>query len=156
MNEYKAKVIKVVDGDTIDVDIDLGFSVILAKQRIRLYGIDTPESRTRDLEEKFYGKLSAQFLKDRCKKGSYITLRTHLDKKGKFGRILGELIVDEKNLNTQMIKEHLAVKYFGQSKDDIESAHIKNRRKLTGVYTMATTVVTKKKKRPIKKPPIKY
>ena len=150
MNEYKA--IKVVDGDTIDVDIDLGFSVILAKQRIRLYGIDTPESRTRDLEEKFYGKLSAQFLKDRCKKGSYITLRTHLDKKGKFGRILGELIVDGKNLNTQMIKEHLAVKYFGQSKDDIESAHIKNRRKLTGVYTMASTVITKRKK---KKKPIK-
>ena len=151
MNEYKAKVIKVVDGDTIDVDIDLGFSVILAKQRIRLYGIDTPESRTRDLEEKFYGKLSAQFLKDRCKKGSYITLSTHLDKKGKFGRILGELIVDGKNLNTQMIKEHLAVKYFGQSKDDIESAHLKNRRKLTGVYTMATTVVTKKKGK--QKPP---
>ena len=153
MNEYKAKVIKVVDGDTIDVDIDLGFSVILAKQRIRLYGIDTPESRTRDLEEKFYGKLSAQFLKDRCKKGSYITLRTHLDKKGKFGRILGELIVDGKNLNTQMIKEHLAVKYFGQSKDDIESAHLKNRRKLTGVPAMAKPVITtkrKKKKKPIK------
>jgi len=130
MNEYKAKVIKVVDGDTIDVDIDLGFSVILSKQRIRLFGIDTPESRTRDLEEKFYGKLSAQYLKDRCKKGSYIRLRTYLDKKGKFGRILGELIVDGINLNIQMIKEHLAVEYFGQSKESIEKEHLANRLKL--------------------------
>ena len=127
MHEYKAKVVRVIDGDTIDVDIDLGFDVILSKQRIRLYGIDTPESRTRDKEEKFYGKISAQFLKDRCKKGSYITVRTHLDKKGKFGRILGELIVDNINLNKQMIEEHLAVEYFGQSKDDIELEHITNR-----------------------------
>lgn len=131
MNEYKAKVVKVVDGDTIDVDIDLGFSIILSNQRIRLFGIDTPESRTRDKEEKFYGKLSAQFLKDRCKKGSYITLRTYLDKKGKFGRILGEIVVDEVNLNQQMVKEHLAVEYFGQSKESIEKEHLKNRLKLS-------------------------
>jgi micrococcal nuclease len=131
MNEYKSKVVKVVDGDTIDVDIDLGFSIILSNQRIRLFGIDTPESRTRDKEEKFYGKLSSKFLQDRCKKGSYITLRTHLDKKGKFGRILGELIVDDINLNKQMIKESLAVEYFGQSKDDIEEEHRNNRIKLS-------------------------
>jgi len=130
MNEYKAKVVKVIDGDTVDVDIDLGFSVILSKQRIRLVGIDTPESRTRDLVEKFYGKLAAQFLKDRCKKGSYITLRTYLDKTGKFGRILGEIVVNNVNLNKQMINEHLAVAYTGQSKDDVESAHLKNRDKL--------------------------
>jgi len=152
MNEYQAKVVKVIDGDTIDVDIDLGFSIILSKQRIRLFGIDTPESRTRDKEEKFYGKLSAQFLKDRCAKGSYITLRTYLDKKGKFGRILGEIIVDKINLNKQMIKEHLAVAYFGQSKDAIESAHIKNRRKLTGVYEMANIAGAYGK--PPTKPPV--
>ena len=62
MYEYRAKVIKVIDGDTIDVDIDLGFGVILAKQRIRLYGIDTPESRTSDKVEKFYGKISSAFM----------------------------------------------------------------------------------------------
>ena len=62
MYEYRAKVIKVIDGDTIDVDIDLGFGVILAKQRIRLYGIDTPESRTSDKVEKFYGKISSAFI----------------------------------------------------------------------------------------------
>lgn len=108
MHEYRAKITKIVDGDTIKCDIDLGFSTILANQTIRLYGIDTPESRTRDKEEKYYGKLSAAFLQDKCPKGSYITLRTHLDKKGKFGRILGEIIVDNINLNQQMIEENLA------------------------------------------------
>jgi len=58
MHEYKAKIKRIVDGDTVDVDIDLGFDMILSKQRIRLYGIDTPESRTRDKEEKFFGKLA--------------------------------------------------------------------------------------------------
>jgi micrococcal nuclease len=130
MHEYKAKVVKIIDGDTIDVDIDVGFDIIIAKQRIRLYGIDTPESRTRDKEEKFYGNISKQFLNDYCPKGSYITLRTHLDKKGKFGRILGELIVNKVNLNEQMIEENLAVKYHGQSKTDIEKEHLYNRTQL--------------------------
>ena len=93
MHEYKARIRKFIDGDTVDVDIDLGFDIILHNQRIRLYGIDTPESRTRDKEEKFYGKLAASFLKKQCKKGTCIALRTYLDKRGKFGRILGELIV---------------------------------------------------------------
>ena len=57
MHEYKCTMLRVVDGDTVDVDIDLGFGVWMRKQRIRLYGIDTPESRTRDLEEKKYGLL---------------------------------------------------------------------------------------------------
>ena len=130
MHEYKAKVVKIIDGDTIDVDIDVGFDIIIAKQRIRLYGIDTPESRTRDKEEKFYGNISKQFLNDYCPKGSYITLRTHLDKKGKFGRILGEIIVNRVNLNEQMIEENLAVAYHGQSKMDIEKEHLYNRTQL--------------------------
>jgi len=128
MHEYKAKVTKVIDGDTIRCDIDLGFDIIMSNQTIRLYGIDTPESRTKDLEEKFYGNLSKDFLNDYCPKGSFITLRTHLDEKGKFGRILGELIVNKVNLNEQMIENSLAVEYFGQSKIDIE--HLMNRVKL--------------------------
>jgi len=127
MHEYKSKVTKVVDGDTIKCDIDLGFDIVLTNQTIRLYGIDTPESRTRDLEEKYYGNISKQFLNDYCPKGSYITLRTHLDKKGKFGRILGEIIVNKVNLNEQMIEENLAVEYHGQSKDDIAKEHLRNR-----------------------------
>ena len=131
MHEYKTKIRRIVDGDTVDVHIDLGFDMIFSKQRIRLYGIDTPESRTRDKEEKFYGKLAGQFLKDQCKKGSSITLRTHLDKKGKYGRILGEIIVDGVNINQLMIEEHMAVEYHGQSKIDIHKEHLFNRQKLT-------------------------
>ena len=130
MHEYKTKIRRIVDGDTVDVDIDLGFSVILYKQRIRLYGIDTPESRTRDKEEKFYGKLAAQFLKDQCKKGSCITLRTYLDKKGKFGRILGEIIIDDVNINQLMIEQHMAVEYDGRSKKEIQLEHQVNRMNL--------------------------
>ena len=130
MYEYKAKIRRFVDGDTIDVDIDLGFGMILSKQRIRLYGIDTPESRTKDKEEKFYGKLAAQFLKDQCKKGSCITLRTYLDKKGKYGRILGEIIVDDVNINQLMVEQHMAVEYHGQSKTDIHKEHMFNRQEL--------------------------
>ena len=130
MHEYKTKIRRFVDGDTVDVDIDLGFGIVLAKQRIRLYGIDTPESRTRDKEEKFYGKLAAQFLKDQCKKGSCITLRTHLDMKGKYGRILGEIIIDGVNINQLMVEQHMAVEYHGQSKIDIHKEHMFNRQKL--------------------------
>ena len=130
MHEYKAKVTKVVDGDTIKCDIDLGFSMFLSNQTIRLYGVDTPESRTSDKEEKYYGNISKQFLKDYCPKGTWIILRTHLDKKGKFGRILGELIVNDTNLNKALIEENLAVEYFGQSKVDIEKEHLMNRVKL--------------------------
>ena len=130
MHEYKTKIRRIVDGDTVDVDIDLGFGMILSKQRIRLYGIDTPESRTRDKEEKFYGKLAAQFLKDQCKKGSCITLKTYLDKKGKYGRILGEIIVDDVNINQLMVEQHMAVEYHGQSKIDIHKEHMFNRQEL--------------------------
>ena len=127
MHEYKVKIRRIVDGDTIDVDIDLGFNMILSKQRIRLYGIDTPESRTRDKEEKFYGKLSAKFLKEQCKNSSEIFLKTYLDKKGKFGRILGELIVEGVNINKMMIEKYMAVEYHGQSKDEIDIEHQINR-----------------------------
>ncbi len=130
MHEYKTKIKRIVDGDTVDVDIDLGFGIVLAKQRIRLYGIDTPESRTRDKEEKFYGKLAGQFLKDQCKKGSCITLRTHLDMKGKYGRILGEIIIDDVNINQLMVEQHMAVEYHGQSKTDIHKEHMFNRQEL--------------------------
>ena len=127
MHEYKVKIRRIVDGDTVDVDIDLGFDTILSKQRIRLYGIDTPESRTRDKEEKFYGKLSAKFLKEQCKNSSEIFLKTYLDKKGKFGRILGELIVEGVNINKMMIEKYMAVEYYGQSKDEIDKEHQINR-----------------------------
>ena len=131
MYEYRATLRRVVDGDTVDVDIDCGLDIVLSNQRIRLYGIDTPESRTRDLEEKKFGKLASQFLEDHLP--TTFTLRTRLDGKGKFGRILGELVTyyaeydREVSLNQVMIQKNLAVEYTGQSKDDIEAEHLKNR-----------------------------
>ena len=130
MYEYRCKIIRVVDGDTVDVDIDLGFGVWLHKERVRIYGIDTPESRTRDLEEKRYGLAAKEFVKEfvRDKGGSNIVLRTRkYDAKGKFGRILGDIIVDNVSMSETMIKEHHAVPYHGQSKEEIAEAHLKNR-----------------------------
>ena len=130
MYEYRCKITRVVDGDTVDVDIDLGFGVWLHKERVRIYGIDTPESRTRDLEEKRYGLAAKEFVKEfvRDKGGSNIVLRTRkYDAKGKFGRILGDIIVDNVSMSETMIKEHHAVPYHGQSKEEIAEAHLKNR-----------------------------
>ena len=119
------KVTKVVDGDTIDVVIDLGFD-IMYKSRVRLFGIDTPESRTRDKVEKKYGLLAKQFLKDHLK--GKIVIKTHKDNAtGKFGRILGEIFVNGININELMCKKGHAVEYHGQSKDLIEDLHIRNR-----------------------------
>ncbi len=130
MHEYKCKILRVVDGDTVDVDIDLGFGIWMHKERVRLLGIDTPESRTRDKEEKRFGLLSKQYVKDHYPVGSMAVLRTHKDKTGKFGRILGELVWEKTTINKKMVDEHYAVIYNGQSKDAIESQHLKNRKRL--------------------------
>ena len=127
MYEYKCEVTRVVDGDTVDCVLDLGFS-ILHKCRVRLYGIDTPESRTRDLDEKARGKLASKFLQDSIDNGKEIVLRSELkDSKGKYGRVLGSIVVDDLDINKAMVAANLAVKYFGQSKDDVEAEHMVNR-----------------------------
>ena len=133
MFEYKCKIVKVIDGDTTDVDIDLGFGVWLKKQRIRFHGIDTPESRTRDLEEKKYGLAAKAFVEFYLPVGSIRTLTTVKDKTGKYGRILGKFKAFDSytdawvNLNQLMIIKHHAVEYHGQSKEDIAEQHIINR-----------------------------
>ena len=133
MYEYSCKVLRVIDGDTVDVDIDLGFGVWMHKERIRLYGIDTPESRTRDLEEKKYGLLAKEQIKSFMPVGSMQTLVTVKDKAGKFGRILGKFLIYDMNTDTEMtindwmVREHHAVEYFGQSKTQIAEEHLKNR-----------------------------
>mgnify|MGYP003111057711 FL=1 len=130
MYEYKCKVTRVVDGDTIDALIDLGFDIKYSS-RVRLYGIDTPESRTRDKDEKVRGKMASAYLKEAVDNGDTVVLRTKLsDSRGKFGRVLASVVVDNVDINEAMIENHLAVAYFGQSKDDIEAEHIINREKL--------------------------
>ena len=136
MYEYRCKIVRVVDGDTVDVDIDLGFGIWMHKERIRVYGIDTPESRTRDVTEKVFGKLATEAVKTFLPEGSMQTLVTVQDKAGKFGRVLGKfLIYDAKEdrqttLNEWMVKNHFAVEYSGQSKREIAHAHLRNFQKL--------------------------
>ena len=130
MYEYACKVQRVVDGDTVDVVLNLGFD-IMYKSRVRLYGIDTPESRTRNLDEKARGKMAGAFLKNAIDTGEKVVIQTKLkDSRGKFGRVLGNIIVDGININQLMINNHHAAAYFGQSKEDIEAVHDANRTKL--------------------------
>ena len=130
-----------MDGDTIDVNIDLGFDVS-TKQRVRLLGIDTPESRTSDPEEKKYGLLSKKKLKEWCLKAVAsdkddieMEIRCpEADSRGKFGRVLGEVWVSEggqwTNVNKWMCDEGYAVPYTGQNKADVAELHLKNRERL--------------------------
>ena len=130
MYEYSCTVDRGVDGDTIDVVLDLGFDIMF-KSRVRLYGIDTPESRTRNKDEKIRGKMAGAFLKDAVDNGTKVVIETKLkDSRGKYGRGLGNVVVDGLNINEAMIENFLAVAYFGQSKDDIEEEHLVNRQKL--------------------------
>ena len=118
MFEYRSNLLKIIDGDTIDVDLDLGFSVVLKKQRIRLYGINTPESRTRDLEEKRYGLAAKARLRELLESAESITVKTAIDKKarGKYGRILGTIYADDINVNEKLVEEGHAIEYFGGKK----------------------------------------
>ena len=132
MYQYRCKIIKVIDGDTVDVDIDLGFGVWMKKERIRMMGIDTPESRTRDLTEKRFGNMAKDFVLDKLPIGSDQVLQTFKDDTGKFGRILGDFIIDDGiSLVEAMIHNRLGVAYHGQSKEDIAEAHLDNRTYLT-------------------------
>jgi len=136
MYEYRCKVIKVVDGDTVDVDIDLGFDIMLRDERVRIMGIDTPESRTRDKVEKKFGLASKARLKELIGGKSGPILKTQINKKGedmrgKFGRILGDFVTDDGRLVTEiLVEEGHAVAYFGGSKEEIQDKHMANRKKL--------------------------
>ena len=123
---YRVKsIVKIIDGDTFDCIMDLGFDVLL-EARVRMYGIDTPESRTRDLEEKKFGLLAKDWLGNHL--NDNIVISTELDnEKGKFGRVLGTVWAEGININEKMIEEHMAVRYHGQAKSDIENEHLKNR-----------------------------
>jgi micrococcal nuclease len=136
--KYNVKIKKVVDGDTVDVDIDLGFGVWLHKERVRIMGIDTPESRTRDKVEKLFGLASKQKLKDLLPLSSMqVLVVEEYDAKGKFGRILGDFEIEDKKVTDILIEEGHAVAYFGGSKDEIALKHEANRQKLLreGVVT---------------------
>lgn len=154
--EYHATVTNVVDGDTIVIDIDLGFDVVFTKQKVRLLGVDAPESRTSDKVEKVFGLVSKNFVKKfvvACK--NQVIIRTYIgagtDDSGreKFGRLLGEIVNPETNevLNEQLIIKNYAVRYMGENKLLVKDQHMANRKLLidrgdvTMEYTVAGLVV---------------
>lgn len=128
---YFATVKRVVDGDTIDVDLDMGFGIWKKNERIRLLDVDTPEKRTRDLLEKQFGYIATEILEGFCPVGKKVLIETVLDAKGKFGRVLGNIWLPEDgflNVNDYLIDNHYAVKYEGQNKELIQAEHLANYR----------------------------
>ena len=125
MYEYECKIVRVIDGDSIVVDIDLGFGLWIHGEYIRLFGVDCPECRSRDKEEKAAGLAAKKFVERFLQVGETYTLNTQ--DKGKFGRYLGTISNETETVNKALINEHLAVVYYGQNKDEVEAAHLKNR-----------------------------
>ena len=134
MHEYKVNILKVVDGDTVDVDIDLGFGVWLRNERVRIVGIDCPESRTSDKIEKVFGEAAKQRLTSLL--SSEAVLKSQVSKmgenmKGKFGRILGDFkTINDQIVSTTLMEEGHAVAYNGGDKDNVQKQHLANRQKL--------------------------
>ena len=131
--EYKCIIRSITDGDGLRVDIDLGFGVVLRGDdgrgvNIRLHGIDAPESRTRNKQEKAHGLLAKKFVQEHCQVGERYILRTK--EKGKFGRWLGEIKTRKGLITKLLIKNKLAVEYHGQNKKEIKAAHETNRKAL--------------------------
>ena len=109
MYRYEATIRRWVDGDTVDVDIDLGFGLVFSNQRIRLYGIDAPEQRTRDLVEKEKGLAATAYVNEQAPVGSKVVIKRYKD--DKYGRILGAIFVNDKNLNALLTIEGHAIRY---------------------------------------------
>ena len=134
MYEYKVNILKVVDGDTVDVDIDLGFGCWLRNERVRIVGIDCPESRTSDRIEKVFGEAAKQRLTSLL--SSEATLISQVSKmgenmKGKFGRILGDFrTINDQVVTTTLMEEGHAVAYNGGNKDSVQAQHLINRQRL--------------------------
>ncbi|MYC16958.1 MAG: thermonuclease family protein [Gemmatimonadetes bacterium] len=122
--DNRARIERVVDGDTVDVLINLGYGV-WKEERVRIVGIDTPECRTRDLDEKRMGLMAKARVVGMCPAGGEVVLRG--TERGKYGRILADIIVDDISVAETLICERLAVAYHGQSKEDIADEHLENR-----------------------------
>ena len=139
---YNAELDRVIDGDTLDCILDLGFDVKLHKQRVRLAGIDTPESRTRNKIEKKFGLAAKAKLQSLLGKDTVLKTTINkkgVDMKGKFGRVLGDFLIDDKSVATIMCETGHAVAYYGGNKDELQAKHMANRQKLVaeGVVTGA-------------------
>lgn len=125
MYEYRCIIRRVVDGDTVDVDIDLGFNNWMINKRVRLVGIDAPGIRTKDLVEKEFGHAAMDFVIENLPEGSTHVLKTFKDDTGKYGRIIGDFLLDNTTLTEKLLAEHLAIPYGAE---DAEELHRENQR----------------------------
>jgi micrococcal nuclease len=133
MYEYKVEILKVVDGDTVDVNIDLGFNIWMRKERVRIMSIDTPESRTTDKIEKVFGIAAKERLQQLLGKTAILVTEVinGVDARGKFGRTLGDFYTEDgRKCGDILIEEGHAVRYHGQSKDYVQELHLINRQRL--------------------------
>ena len=135
MYEYKCKIRKVVDGDTVDIDIDLGFGIWLNDERVRIIGIDTPESRTSDPIEKKFGLAAKERVQHLLGEDATLISKVKGDgneeMRGKFGRVLGDFRTSQGDLLTsKLMKEGHAVAYSGGNKEVIQVKHLENRQRL--------------------------
>jgi micrococcal nuclease len=128
MYQYKCKIVEVIDGDTVKVDIDVGFNIWMSNLVIRMLGIDSPESRTQDLIEKSFGLLSKKRLEELLPVNSTQIVQTTVD--DKYGRILGDFIVNNESVSASLVRDAYAVPYNGQNKADVKALHELNRKKL--------------------------
>jgi micrococcal nuclease len=131
MYQYKCKILKVLDGDTVDIDLDLGFKIILSNQRVRMAGVDTPESRTAIAEEKVRGQLSKKKLAEKLPIGSWQIIETQKSDSNddKFGRILGVFILEDgTRVNDWLIQNNYAVPYKGENKELTQAEHQANKK----------------------------
>ena len=131
MYQYKCKINKVLDGDTVDIDLDLGFNIVLANQRVRMAGVDTPESRTTNKEEKTRGLLSKKKLAEKLPVGTWQIIETQRSDNNddKFGRILGVFILEDgTKVNEWLIQNNYAVPYKGENKELTQAEHQANKK----------------------------
>ena len=150
MYEYKCKVRKVVDGDTVDIDIDLGFGIWLNDERVRIIGIDTPESRTSDPVEKIFGLAAKERVMHLLGESPTLISKVKGDgneeMRGKFGRILGDFRLQDGNtLTSKLMGEGHAVAYNGANKEKIQPKHLENIQRLVseGKVDMQCLEITK-------------
>lgn len=132
MYSYRVENIRVIDGDTVEVDIDLGFGVWLKKQKVRIYNIDAPEMRSKDDEEKLFGLAAKKKLEELLSLSDDITLKSFQDVRGKYGRIIGDFIIYDLvgTCAEALCAEGYAVKINDKTKDVIQEEHRQNRKLL--------------------------
>jgi micrococcal nuclease len=131
MYEYKATVKRVIDGDSLVLDIDLGFYMFMNETKIRLYGLDTPEMNSEDPLLRLQAVLATRYLYDNLPVGSKVTIKTILDKREKYGRLLATIITqDGFNLNDGLLENKLAINYKNLTRDEQIAKHYENQQYL--------------------------